>query len=151
MTLQEAINKIDKNNGNCKTFADIDTFIQELELHNLSFDYFGGSVSDRFNERMKKFWIHSWYCTDTWVGLAVYFFDGELACITQQPGRKWGEEFEWASQDMADRVEAFVRSLENDKRKNERKILDLNEELGSANSWNNLCDIMYSVLETPIR
>lgn len=44
--------------------------------------------SDKIASRLKSGYLRKWICTDTWVGLAVFFLDGRPVAITQQSARK---------------------------------------------------------------
>lgn len=109
-TLREAIALIDKNDHRAQSWAEIDEFSRELGL-----SVYGWYPA--FEDRMKKYWVHSWNCTDTWVGTAAYFLDGELVAVSTQKGRKWDEEFEWVSREAAAKVREFILSLEEDEQR----------------------------------
>lgn len=49
----------------------------------------------------------NWICTDTRVGLKFYFLNNEFICASFQQGRKSQEEFEWASQEAANKVRQY--------------------------------------------
>lgn len=60
---------------------------------------------------MKKYWIHPWYCTDTWVGLSVYYFDDKPLAVSLQTARKSGEEVDFVSLEVAETFYNFIVSL----------------------------------------
>lgn len=134
MTIKDLIGKIDKNDDKCQGLADLDNFAQELVCD--------CSWNETFEAHMKKYWIHSWYCTDQWVGLAAYFFNDEFVCVSTQVGRKYDEDFEWVSQEAANKVRDFIISLS---KLDQVKLLDLNEEI-KPEEWpeSNVC---YSLLK----
>lgn len=121
MNLREAIAKIDKTSSRAQDWSNIEDFSQELGLN----VYTG---HHEFEQRVKKYWIHSWYCTDTWVGLAAYFMDDELICVTVQKGRKWDEEFQWVSKEAALKVRDFILDIDKDDSR-EVSLLNLDEDL----------------------
>jgi len=66
---------------------------------------------DMDNFRLYKKWFESWTCTDTEVGIAVYFLDGEIVCISWQPFRKASEEFWFVSEESGKKLYDYLWSL----------------------------------------
>jgi len=64
-----------------------------------------------FNIRMRAVAVNKWYCTDTWVGVYAYYFDGEFVALSFQRGRKWETSFRWVDIMEANRVYSYIRSL----------------------------------------
>lgn len=64
-----------------------------------------------FNIRMRAVAVNKWYCTDTWVGVYAYYFDGEFVALSFQRGRKWDTSFRWVDIMDARRVYSYIRSL----------------------------------------
>ena len=63
------------------------------------------------HERLTKKWFESWICTDRPVGIAVYFLDGEIVCISWQPYRKSDEEFWFTSEKLGKKLYDYLWSL----------------------------------------
>jgi len=61
--------------------------------------------------RLSKKWFESWTCTDTEVGIAVYFLDDELVCISWKPYRKSAEEFWFCSEKLGKKLYDYLWSL----------------------------------------
>ena len=59
------------------------------------------------DSRLVRKWFESWTCTDTQVGIAVYFLDEELICISWQPYRKSDEEFYFVSEEMSSKLHKY--------------------------------------------
>jgi hypothetical protein len=76
--------------------------------------------------------ISQWYCTDTYVGSNMYFFDGGFVAMSHQPARKSSTTFQWATQRAYDTVREYVKNLEEieDELETPDLITDLNEEMG---------------------
>jgi hypothetical protein len=55
--------------------------------------------------------IYKWLCTDAWVGISAIYWNKEFICITSQQGRKCSTEIQWASEEVFNRVSAFVKTL----------------------------------------
>jgi len=77
-------------------------------------------LSDLFNiydlhwsedTRLKCYHAEVWLCTDSWVGTEVYFLDDKAVCISRQSARKSSVNFEFLSQEHADRLEKYLRDL----------------------------------------
>lgn len=120
MNLREAIAKIDKTNRRAQCWTTMEDFSNEFDMHTF-YDY------GEFEKHMKKYWIHSWNCTDTWVGLAAYFFKEELVAVSYQSARKNDETFEWVSNEAATNVRDFIIELNTPSR--DYKIVNLDENL----------------------
>jgi hypothetical protein len=106
MKLREAIEKLDKSEKN-EGWASPSQLGRQLGV-----DCWGHY--DEFEKRVKKYWIKSWLCTDTYVGLAAYYLDDELVAISTQQGRKYDEEFEWVSVELRHKLRTFLLSFEED-------------------------------------
>lgn len=52
-----------------------------------------------------------WNCTDSWVGLKIYYFDDEPVCVSFQSGRKNNENFEWLSDEAYQKTKKFLYSF----------------------------------------
>lgn len=122
MKLIEISNKIDKSNRN-ESYVDVTDFTREFQY---DFDYIE-------QDRLKAYWIGNWYCTDSYVGYRMYFFDGEPVAISSQLGRKSDEEFEWFSEELALKVRDYLISLMIKKEVQLNfDICDPNEEIGDG-------------------
>jgi hypothetical protein len=101
MNLKDAIANVNKDPSN-DGWASPSLVADALGL---SLYYYNNS------DRLKKYWINHWLCTDTYVGLAVYFLDDEPIGVSYQSGRKYPEEFEWLSQEAVDKTFSFLVTL----------------------------------------
>ena len=63
------------------------------------------------NERLTYCYYHRWICTDTEVGLMVWYFDNEPVCISYKPYRKSYEYFGWVSKEKFNEVRNYALSL----------------------------------------
>ena len=66
---------------------------------------------DAVQEKIQKYWIAEWMCTDQLVGYAAYYIDGEMFAVSRQPGRKCDEHFWFISDELAKKVYDYVMSL----------------------------------------
>lgn len=66
------------------------------------------------NERLTYCYYHRWICTDTGVGIRVWYFDNDPVCISWQPYRKSNETFGWISKDKFNQVRNYALSLKDD-------------------------------------
>lgn len=81
----------------------------EEELHRvLEIDDF--SWRDGWNEQtnLKGYWIQKWYCTDEWVGSAIYYLDNEPAFYVCKTGRRSGATVEFFTREIALKVREFL-------------------------------------------
>lgn len=66
---------------------------------------------DKICERIKAYWLMPRICTDTMVGVSVYFFDETLIGYSIKVARKSEEEFLFVSEEVANNVLDFFLSL----------------------------------------
>lgn len=90
------------------------TLLEEFEIY----EYLG--LADK---RLQKKWFEQWTCTDTQVGIAVYFLDDEIICISWQPYRKSDEEFWFVSEELGNKLYKYLLSLI-EKDKKEFRLVD---------------------------
>lgn len=100
MTFREIANKIDKSEENTDSI-NFDGICEDLDI-----SYCGWPRQ----ERLKSYWITNWLCTDTWVGLKMYFLDDEPVCVGFQSGRKSDEQFSWFSKECSEKVRNYILS-----------------------------------------
>lgn len=99
MKIKDIINKVDKS----KQFEDkvyIGDIAREMDLFNIE------NYDDQI--RLISYYIGNWYCTDSYVGYKVYFFDNEPVAVSSQTGRKMNEEIEWVSKEAYKKVRDYV-------------------------------------------
>ena len=101
MTLREIAKKIDKSRKN-EDDVDISDICENLDI------YFYGWIDQ---DRLKSYWVTNWLCTDTWVGLLMYFLDDEPVGISFQSGRKSDKEFSWFSEECMHKVRDYILSI----------------------------------------
>jgi hypothetical protein len=106
MKLIDAITNVDRSNENTD-WANLSDFSNELGLSVYGFE-------PEFESRVKKHWLFKWLCTDTHVGLAVYYFDDEPLAVSFQPARKSDEEIKFVSKEIANKLRDFILSFEDD-------------------------------------
>jgi len=105
MKLIELAQNVKKTSRNEKSI-DIDAITTALNINFNHYDYY-----DKIKEHITAYWVTPWLCTDTMVGLAVYFLDGTLIGVSFQRGRKYAEEFDFISMEMAKNTYDFFMSL----------------------------------------
>jgi len=97
-------------------FRDIDTTLQDTEsdlsplLNALGIDCCDYVEND--DTRLKIYFQHVWYCTDSWVGTRLFFLDEMFVGYSQQAGRKCDEVFHLIDNETAiAELTNFVNSL----------------------------------------
>ena len=121
MKIIEIAQKLDKSNEN-------EEWINTEELGR----QFGIDVPYVKQDRLKSFWVGNWYCTDTYVGYRMYFFDDEPVAFSVQNGRKSNEDFEWFSLESATKVRDYLLTLITKEVELHVTICDVNEEIGDS-------------------
>jgi hypothetical protein len=117
MKLRDIINNVDKSNPD---WVNYDTISNEFDIYGVWFD------GDSDDDPLKSYYAIKWLCTDSWVGMRVYFLHDEPVCISTQQGRKSDEEFEWLSVEAKDKTRDYLRSLVDED--NEDRCTILTEE-----------------------
>lgn len=131
MKIIDIAKNLDKSRKN-ECYIDFDALAEELGIHNY------GYVEQ--DPRLKAYWVETWYCTDSWVGGRMYFFDDEPVAYSYQTGRKNDEVFHWFSQEAAEKVQAFVRELT--KEELQVNICDVNEDIGDTYKINYAAQVL---------
>lgn len=71
------------------------------------------------------------YCTDTWVGKEILYFENKPVCLINQPYRKASKEYEWFSKKDFLLVRKYILSLR-EEIISEPTIIDLETEMGEG-------------------
>ena len=107
MSLKETIKELELliQNGEAKPFEK-DPSWSELSSE-LGIEYLDWSE----DERLKSYWLQTHFCTDTYVGISLYFLDGEFVCIEYKHARKSTAEFEFFSNKKVEELKLYLLSL----------------------------------------
>ena len=122
MKLIEIANKIDKSERN-ESYIDLSEI---AEMFGLSL---WGYVEQ---DRLKAYHLGPWYCTDSWVGSRLYFFDDEFVAYSFQEGRKCDEKFKWVSKEAVDKVKNFILTFISKEDDWCISYCDINEDIGDS-------------------
>lgn len=103
MKLSDIIERLDKSSNN-KSEIYVDQDFATLV---------GLDVNYQFHEqdRLVKYTIGEWYCTDQHVGYYALFFDDVFVGIISKLARKSDETIDWVSKEHAISVREYVKSL----------------------------------------
>lgn len=104
LNINEIIKKIDTSKMERNGVSFYEMCESEFEIY----DWF---VQPNGNERLTYCYYHKWICTDTEVGIRVWYFDNEPVCISWKPYRKSKEEFGWISKEKFNDVKKYTISL----------------------------------------
>lgn len=124
MEILELAARIDKSSKN----EDIDFIFDGILINQFGISE---TIQSKDNTRLKSYWLLKWYCTDTYVGRKLYFFDDKLVAMSYQPGRKCDEKFYWTSQEDFKNVKQYLLSL---LQPEDIDILDLSKNYGLGES-----------------
>lgn len=104
MKLREIIEKLDRDPSN-QYWIDNDSFIEELGLT-------GWYNEDLEDHGFSAYYLVNWICTDTHVGGAIIFYEGEPIATTWQSGRKNPTTYFWiGGHETRKRIAGVVRDL----------------------------------------
>jgi hypothetical protein len=84
------------------------------EMCESEFEIYEWLEQPKDNERLTYCYYHRWICTDTEVGIRVWYLDNEPVCISWQPYRKSNETFGWISKEKFNEVRNYALSLKDD-------------------------------------
>lgn len=122
MKLIDIAKRIDKSDKN-QSWVDTQELGEEL----------GIDVPWKEQNRIKSYWIGNWYCTDTYVGWEMYFFDDKPVAVSSQSGRKSNKEFEWFNLELAREVKEYLLTLlVNEEESLNLSVCDINDEIGDS-------------------
>lgn len=121
MKIKKIFRDINKSEDN-KSYIDMDIIAEQF---NVQFDCYG----KEYDERLKAYWAARHICTDTWVGVRVYYFDDEPAALSWQFARKSSEDFQWVSNKIANKVKDWILSLSDDI---DVALIDMDEDYGDG-------------------
>jgi len=102
MKAQHIFDRVDKTKGS--GWLSLSEIASEFQIWE---DY----IREPEDCRITSYWLANWYCTDTIVGFQVYFFDDKPMAFSTQMGRKCSVNFYWASQEVAEEVREYIKSL----------------------------------------
>lgn len=91
--------------GSVKDECDMEEFFKCLGIDAFS------SWSETFGKRVKRVAIAEWMCSDTIVGIHLYFFDGEFVAVSFQSARKSRVQLKWANLEAAGKIRKFIYSI----------------------------------------
>lgn len=83
------------------------------DLTTVEFDGIYGNVW-QVQHRLGSRRFHTWTCTDTEVGIHVWYFDEVPVCISSQKYRKGTKMFFWLSKEAYKEVKKYIESLQDD-------------------------------------
>lgn len=108
ITLREALAKLDT-----RVVKSEDPNLWEFAAA-LNRNYGGLAWDPEFDKRMRAYPIRVWMCTDTMVGIYVYFLDGELVAVSCQSARKSSKTYRFVSDEAWTKIHNLLRSLDKD-------------------------------------
>lgn len=104
-----------------EALAKLDTRVVKSEDPNLwefasafNMNFCGLAWDHEFDNRMRAYPIRVWMCTDTMVGIYVYFLDGELVAVSCQSARRSAKIYRFVSEEAWLKVHNLLRSLDRD-------------------------------------
>lgn len=133
MNLKQIIEKIDKSrkNEDC------------VDLCDIAYSEFGLDIDYVEQERLKAYWVQRWYCTDSYVGLRLYFLDDKPVAFSMQGGRKCDEYFYWIDEECAIEVKKYCMEFLIKKQDNNYySICNLEEDIGDFYKLDYACSIL---------
>lgn len=122
MILYDAIQQIDKSESN-KKWIDHEKLFDTFGLNSWDAD------DDKVNAAVEAYYLYSWICTDTEVGLAVYFLNGEPMGIGVQNARKNPENFRFFTEDKYNRMATFLLECMNSRPHSKCDLINLDAEM----------------------
>lgn len=126
MKLIHAVRNVDRSPQNTHSVS-VEPF---AEIFDMQISWVPG-----FGDRVKQHFIKLWICTDAWVGLSAFYFDDIPVAIGRQPSRGRPLVIQFLSEESAEMVRSFIKSLfPEDERAPAYPIFDENEDIGESYS-----------------
>jgi len=93
---------------------DISKLDRNIEIDDIGSDEF--DIHDWIEQTKNKaklsyYYYHSWTCTDTKVGIRVWYFCSKPVCISFKLYRKSREKYHWLSENDYQNVGTYLKSL----------------------------------------
>jgi hypothetical protein len=126
MKLSDAIKNLDRSESNTTTSIELDDISAAVGIPVYQY------VDDT---SLKYHFLKRWICTDSWVGIRVYFLDEEPLAVSTQTGRKSDEVFEFVSKEMVEKFREYlfqVQVKEGDIPNT--RMVNLDQEIGDSYS-----------------
>lgn len=105
-TLREMIANFTPTDENLNSYANLEYLARALEIPDYMY-----IDNDESNTHLRQHWIECWQCTDTWVGISVWYMNDVLVAVQSQPYRKSDPEIEFISEDSAAAVKRYLETL----------------------------------------
>lgn len=125
MKLRDVIENIDKSESN-EANIDLDDIYSVL-LNIFDYDWDVNQKIEK-EKRLKSYWMHVWYCTDTWVGSKVYIFDDIPVLVSSQTARKSDNNIDIIKCDKFNELITYLQSFIRE-RETSLSIANLDEEV----------------------
>lgn len=79
---------------------------------------------------------HNWICTDTEVGINVWYFNNDPVAISYNPYRKYGTSYYWLSKEHYINVKNYLHTLQNENDNSMLLVDNMPNIIDQANSIN---------------
>lgn len=126
LTVKEAIEQVDRSKENEETYIPFEEMCSDLFNRYVQID------DENEEHQLKYYWLAHHYCTDSWVGIRVYYLNDDPVCVSHQAGRKCSEDFYWVSKEAADKVREYLLSLAKPMANDNISYAPLDEEMGEG-------------------
>ena len=73
-------------------------------------DFYWGQQPDDAEKRITAYYVKAWNCTDTWVGIVAYFWDGSFVGYSVQEARKSGIDYYWVGREAVRQLRSYMQS-----------------------------------------
>ena len=119
VNVQEILKTIDTSKMN-RTYCDFHDMCEQ------EFDIYEYLQQDEI--RLTYCYYHTWMCTDTYVGVRVWYLDNNVVCISFKPYRKSDEIFYWLSVQNFEEVHRYAQSLREPDNPTYKTVQDIDED-----------------------
>jgi hypothetical protein len=141
MKLADLLARLDRSRDNRNLHFCFTRIAEELELYNTLLP------EDMQQCPLSCYTLSQWYCTDSYVGIDVYYFQDECALITQQQSRGCSPDYYWASAEMKAKVFTYIDSLQQVHEADDHaSYFDPNEEMGEYHQVSYSSELLTSTL-----
>ena len=106
------------------------TFVDFHEMCEKEFEIFE-FLTQPENLRLTYCYYHTWMCTDTYVGIRVWYLDNVEACISFKPYRKYDEKFYWLSTEDFKETYEYALSLRDEDKPKHKTVEDMEDDIFS--------------------
>lgn len=123
MLMKDIIKKF-KRSPSHEVYIDFEDIAEDIGM-SLDFDYHELNI---LGSRFKSYWWQRWRCTDTIVGIKLYYLDDVFVLMSLKTSRSSPTTFKWSNKESRDKIKSELLKCLKEPADNEFETIDFNED-----------------------